>query len=274
MAMITSPQNPRIKRAVRLRTSRGRRQQQRMILDGTREIRRAYRAGIALAEVYVCAELCEADTQALVGQLSREGVELIEVTEPVFRKLAYGERGEGLVALAPLPAVDLERLAPPPHALIAVLERVEKPGNVGAVLRSADAAGVQALILADGTTDLYHPNTIRASLGAVFSVPVAAAPAPQVRAWLNQRGFTILATRVEAACCYTRVAYDGRVAVVLGNEAQGLSDFWKGPDITSIGLPMCGVVDSLNISVAAAVVFFEAWRQRNARSQRTDGSRD
>lgn len=264
MARITSAQNPRIKRAVRLRTSRGRRQQQRMILDGTREIQRAYRAGIELTEVYVCAGLCQAAAQTLVGQLSREGVELIEVTEPVFRKLAYGERHEGLVALAPLPAVDLARLTPTPNALIAVLERIEKPGNVGAVLRSADAAGVQALILADGTTDLYHPNTIRASLGAVFSVPVAAAPAPQVRGWLKQQGFTILATRVDAAWRYDQVAYDGRVAVVLGSEAQGLSDCWKGPEITKIGLPMCGVVDSLNVSVAAAVVFFEAWRQRNA----------
>ncbi len=266
--MITSAQNPRIKRALRLRSSRGRRQQQRMILDGVREIRRAFRSGVAFVELFVCDELCHADARALVGELSSAGFQGTPVTESVFRKLAYGERGEGLVAVAPMPPVDLGRLRMPPNALVAVLERIEKPGNVGAVLRSADAAGVQALLLADGGTDLYHPNTIRASLGAVFSVPVASAPNAQVRAWLDEQGFTLLAARVEAAHCYTDVVYRGRVAVVLGSEAHGLSDFWKGPEITPIRLPMRGVVDSLNVSVAASVIFFEACRQRTAVSGR------
>jgi TrmH family RNA methyltransferase len=143
-----------------------------------------------------------------------------------------------------------------------VLEGVDKPGNVGAVLRSADAAGVSALIVADGGTDLFNPNAIRASLGAIFTLPVAVAPAAAVRAWLLRQGFAVFAARVDAPMCYTAVSYRGRSAFVLGSEAYGLTDRWRGEGVTPVRLPMCGVVDSLNVSAAAAVLFFEAWRQR------------
>jgi TrmH family RNA methyltransferase len=152
--------------------------------------------------------------------------------------------------------------APQTAPLIAVLEGVEKPGNVGAVLRSADAAGVSAVILADGRTDLYNPNAIRASSGTIFSMPVCEATSSDVLAWLRERGFRIAAARVDGSVPYTKVDYRGPTAIVLGSEATGLSPIWSGNDIQAVRLPMLGAADSLNVSVTAAVLFYEALRQR------------
>jgi TrmH family RNA methyltransferase len=149
--------------------------------------------------------------------------------------------------------------------LVAVLEGVEKPGNVGAVLRSADGAGVSALIVADAQTDLYNPNAIRASLGTIFSVPVAAAAAADTLTWLRHRGLAIFAARVDGAVPHTEADFRGPAAIVLGSEAKGLSATWTGPDVTAVRLPMAGVADSLNVSAAAAVLFYEALRQRTHR---------
>jgi RNA methyltransferase, TrmH family len=259
---ITSPQNPRVKDAVRLRDARGRRQQGRMIIDGSREIGRAWEAGVPVVEAYVCAADCDQAGSDLAARLVRAGVSVFEVTRAVFEKLAFGDRSEGLVAVAEIPDSGLDRLTLPSDALVAVLEGVEKPGNVGAVLRSADAAGVAALIVADEGTDLYNPNAIRASLGAIFTVPVAAAPSRQVLDWLLDQGFSILAAWVDGTESCWQVPYRGRTAIVLGSEAHGLTDVWRGDRITRIRLPMCGVVDSLNVSAAAAVLFYEALRQR------------
>ncbi len=264
MEAIRSLQNPRVKDAVRLRDRRGRQRQRRIIIDGKREIRRALDAGVAIVEVFVCPTLGDHESRDLVDRLGMSSVTMLEVTPPVFEKLAFGQRCEGLVAVAETPELDIRRLALPGEALIAVLEGVEKPGNVGAVLRSADAAGVAALIVADGGTDVFNPNAIRASLGAIFTVPVAAASSSQTLAWLLREGFSIFAARVDGTACYTDVCYRGRSAVVLGSEADGLTDVWRGDRVTPIRLPMCGVVDSLNVSAAAAVLFFEAWRQRSA----------
>jgi TrmH family RNA methyltransferase len=145
---------------------------------------------------------------------------------------------------------------------VAVLEGVEKPGNAGAVLRSADAAGVSAVIVADARTDLFNPNAIRASLGAIFSLPVCEATSADALAWLRQRRFAVFAARVDGAVPYTQADYRGPAAIVLGSEAAGLSPVWTGDDIQAVRLPMLGVVDSLNVSAAAAVLFYEARRQR------------
>jgi len=149
--------------------------------------------------------------------------------------------------------------------LVAVLENVEKPGNVGAILRSADAAGISAVIVADAGTDLYNPNSIRASAGTIFSMPLAACSSAEALAWLRQHAFQIFAARIDGAVDYARVRYSGRSAVVLGSEAEGLSSVWQGEDVTSVQLPMCGIGDSLNVSVTAAVLFYEALRQRNTK---------
>ena len=153
------------------------------------------------------------------------------VSQPVFEKLAFGQRAEGVLGVAETPRPTLSSLAVPENALVAVLEGVEKPGNLGAVLRSADAAGVSAVIVADGRTDLYNPNAIRASLGTIFTMPVCEAASGEVLAWLRQRKYNIFAARVDGSVAYTAVDYRGPTAIVLGSEAAGLSSVWTGDDI-------------------------------------------
>jgi len=263
MDEITSLQNQRVKEAAKLRERRERRKQGRTLIDGAREIERAIEAGVELLEVFICESLCQTvGCRKLVKQLESLPVRQSRVTPAVFKKLAYGERAEGIVAVAKTTERTLNDLTLPGNPLIAVLEGVEKPGNIGAVLRSADAAGVSALIVADGGTDLFNPNAIRASLGAIFSMPVCAAPAAAVRDWLVEHEIGIFAARVDADTHYTAVNLARPAAIVLGSEAEGLSATWRGPEITPIRLPMRGRVDSLNVSAAAAVLFYEALRQR------------
>jgi len=181
-------------------------------------------------------------------------------------QLGWGELGWGgnlaatpMISSTAAPAAQSARIVP----LVAVLEGVEKPGNVGAVLRSADAAGVSAVILADPRTDLYNPNAIRASLGTIFTMPVCEAAGGDVLARLREHKYSILAARVDGAVPYTEVDYRRPTAIVLGSEAEGLSPIWSGDDIRAVRLPMRGAADSLNVSVTAAVLFYEALRQRS-----------
>jgi len=273
MDEITSLQNQRVKDAAKLRDARERRKQKRFIIDGAREISRAIDAGIELIEAFICKPMCDtAESRELLNRLEKLPVRQSRVTPAVFEKLAFGKRAEGIVAIAATPNRSLGDLKLPANPLVAVLEGVEKPGNIGAVLRSADAAGVSALIVADGTTDLHNPNAIRASLGAVFTVPVCAAPAAEVRHWLAERRIQTFAARVDGDILYSAADFDRPAAVVLGSEAEGLSSAWQGESVSTIRLPMRGAVDSLNVSAAAAVLFYEALRQREA-SKQTDAKR-
>ncbi|HRX81407.1 MAG TPA: RNA methyltransferase [Pirellulaceae bacterium] len=257
---ITSRNNPRIKLAAKLRDRRARREQQRIIIDGVREIGRALDAGVEFIEAFVC-EAGINDDQ-LPRRLAEKGCDIVVVNQSVLDKIAFGDRSDGIVAVAKPPQKDLNSLTLQDEMLVAVLENVEKPGNIGAVLRSADAAGLSAVIVADAGTDLYNPNSIRASAGTIFSMPIVACSSEEALSWLRQHGFNVVATRVDGAVDYTNVSYSGRYAIVLGSEADGLSDAWEGNDITAVLLPMRGVGDSLNVSVTAAVLFYEALRQR------------
>lgn len=260
---ITSVHNPRLKQALDLRDRKGREAQQRIIIDGAREITRAMASGVELSEVFVCEELLRNNESiATHARLKKDGANLFYVSARAFEKLAYGDRGEGVIATAATPQRTLDMLQLPEVPLVAVLEGVEKPGNVGAVLRSADAAGVSALLIADGGTDLFNPNAIRASLGAIFSVPVCAATSAEVLQFLRSHQLQIFATRVDGACSYTDVSFRAPAAIVMGSEALGLTEQWRGDDIQPIQLPMLGVCDSLNVSTTAAVLFYEALRQR------------
>jgi TrmH family RNA methyltransferase len=263
--MITSLQNPRVKDAIRLRNARHRQRQRRIIIDGVRELSKAVRTDIRMIEIFICEPLLVGEeSQRLRKILETRGAEILLVSEPVFQKLAFGSRTEGLLGVAEIPHITLHDLKlPKKNVLIAVLEGVEKPGNVGAVLRSADAAGISALILADALTDLYNPNAIRASLGTIFTVPVCQASSGEALAWLRAKNISIVAARVDGSKPYTEIDYRGPTAVVLGSEAAGLSKAWSAPDITAVRLPMLGAADSLNVSAAAAVIFYEALRQRN-----------
>jgi TrmH family RNA methyltransferase len=278
--VITSPQNSRVKEAAKLRDARARGKQQRIIIDGARELLRAIEAGIELVELFVCDELCQSDVcsrvlQRVTEKDARRQIELLQVSRPVFEKLAFGQRAEGVVGIAMTPSRRLADLELPPNPLVAVLEGVEKPGNVGAVLRTADAAGLSALIVAEGGTDLYNPNAIRASLGAIFTLPVCSATSAECFEWLLARGLTIYTARVDAATDYRSADLTRPSAIVLGSESAGLSERWCQPPhehqskVIPIRLPMLGCVDSLNVSAAAAILFYEALRQRQLQTTET-----
>ncbi|HEV3417803.1 MAG TPA: TrmH family RNA methyltransferase [Pirellulales bacterium] len=260
---ITSEQNQHVKDAAKLRERRERRKQGRTLIDGAREVRRAIEAGVELVEVFLCDSLCKtSDCRWVLERLATLPVRQSRVTPAVFEKLAFGDRAEGVLAIATTPERSLADLKLPANPLVAVLEGVEKPGNIGAVLRSADAAGVSALVIADGGTDLFNPNTIRASLGTIFTMPVCSAPAAAVRDWLIAQQIGVFVARVDAKTVYTEANLTRPAAIVLGSEAEGLSQVWSGPKTTTIRLPMRGAGDSLNVSAAAAVLFYEALRQR------------
>jgi TrmH family RNA methyltransferase len=262
-AVLTSFANPRIKAATALRDRRARDLAGLTLVDGSREIRRALDAGVQVVEAFSCEPLLAGpDARAALDLLRARGVAVQPTSEPVFAKLAFGERAEGLVAIVRIPSTALAELALPADPLVTVIEGVEKPGNVGAVLRSADGAGADAVVAASPRTDLFNPNAIRASAGTMFTLPVAAAPSADVLAWLRERGLRIVAARVDAERLYTEADLTGPLAIVVGAEADGLTDTWTADEIETVRLPMLGIADSLNVSVSAAVLLYEARRQR------------
>jgi len=261
---ITSSQNPRIKSASLLHQARQRQQQERFLVDGTREIGRALEAGWPLEEVFSCDQLLtQPAARALRDQLLDAGIPLLEITRPLIDKLAYGRRSEGIVAVARrLPLPPLDQLVCRPGMLLAILEAVEKPGNLGAIIRSADAAGIDGVILANRRTDPFNPNAIRASTGTVFGMPLYKASSEETLAWLGANDFQVLATQVDGSISYLEIDWRGRAAVILGEEVDGLSSCWSDPAVTPVAIPMRGRADSLNVSTTAAIIFYEALRQR------------
>lgn len=269
--MLASPSNPRIRSAVRLRDRRERDASGLTLVDGARELRRALAAGVEVVEVFVCEPLLAGeDARGALDALAARGVAMTTTSQSAFAKLAFGDRAEGLVAVVRAPSLALDELRLPADPLILVVEGVEKPGNIGAILRSADGAGVDAVIAASPRTDLANPNAIRASAGTIFTVPMAAATSDEVIAWLRSREIRIVAAQVNAPLAYTDMDLTGSVAIVLGSEADGLTDGWLAPDIDAIHLPMLGIADSLNVSVSAAVLAYEARRQRGSRTAEAD----
>ncbi len=261
--MITSLHNPRVIAAVRLRERRSRDETGLTIVDGARELVRAVGAGTTVEEAFVCEALLRSDdARAALAALEQGRVRVWQVTPAVLDKIAFGERAEGVVAIVRIPDTSLGRLHLPPHPLVGVIEAVEKPGNLGAILRSADGAGLDALIAAEPRTDLFNPNVIRASLGTVFTARLAAASTTETLAWLRDRGLRIVAARVDAPQLASETDLGGPLAIALGSEVEGLSPVWSAPDVVPVRLPMLGVADSLNVAAAAAVLFYEARRQR------------
>ncbi len=259
---ITSRQNTRIKEAVKLRTGRQRAKQGRFLIDGTREIGRALEAGVEVLEAFVCERFCDSkEARDVVQRLAQSNC--VAVSAEVFEKICFGERNDGVVVIARTPERGLDQLILPTKPLVAVLEGLEKPGNLGAILRTADGAGVDAVIVAGRGTDLFNPNTIRASLGTVFGNNVCVATVADTLQKLREWKLAIVATRPEAKSIYSDIDYRKGVAILLGSEAEGLSDEWLQQDISGVQLPMRGIADSLNVSVTAAILFYEAQRQRS-----------
>ncbi|MFN8624251.1 MAG: TrmH family RNA methyltransferase [Chloroflexota bacterium] len=266
-ATLTSSHNPRFRAALALREARDRRATGRILVDGGREIGRALAAGIQGQELWLAPErLRDPEAEAALAAAEAAGVPFVEATPELLARLAFGDRDDGLVLVADAPSTRLADLALPPVALVGVLEAVEKPGNLGAILRSADGAGLDALVVADPRSDPWNPNCIRASLGAVFSVPLAVCSAGEALDWARARGLHLAAARVDGSVPYTAADLTGPLAIVLGSEADGLSPAWSAPDVTAIHIPMRGRADSLNVSVSAAILFYEALRQRTAAS--------
>ncbi|RYU81612.1 TrmH family RNA methyltransferase [Hymenobacter persicinus] len=263
--LITSPQNPRIKNLLRLQQKPAeRRAQDLTIIEGHRELTIAHQAGVAVQALFVCPELAGEtkmrELESRFGQLT----EWFSVSRAVFEKVAYREGSDGVLALARPPRRTLTDLELPRNPLLLVLEAVEKPGNLGAILRTADAAQADAVIICDPRTDLYNPNAIRSSIGCIFTVPTVATTRAELLEWCAQRGIrTYAAALTDHARPYTEFDFRGPTAFVMGTEADGLTPELMHACDQTIIIPMGGYIDSLNVSTATAILTFEAVRQRS-----------
>ena len=281
---ITSAQNPKIRNLLLLQEkSKARREQGLFVVEGRRELEHCLEAGYTVRTVFVCPELAGNrwpvgaghdgkhsaghDGSVIPGQTSTviPGLtgNLVEVPEALYRKVAYRESTEGIIAEVECRERRLEDLQLGEKPLIVVLESVEKPGNLGAVLRSADAARADAVIVCDPLTDLYNPNLIRASLGGVFTVPTVCASSTETIAWLRTHGIRILTAQLQDSSWYYDIDMTVGTALVMGTESTGLTPVWREAADAHIRIPMLGRLDSLNVSVSAAILLFEAVRQRN-----------
>ena len=263
--VITSLQNSKVKRLVLLQQkSAERRKAGVFVVEGQREIEHCLEAGYELDSMFWCPSLMADGGETFMARHAVPNA-TYEVTEEVYGKIAYRGSTEGIVALVRERKLTLEELALGEHPLIIVLESVEKPGNLGAVLRSADAAQADAVIVCDPLTDLYNPNLIRSSIGAIFTVPCVACSTDECIAFLKARGIRILTAQLQDSHLYYDTDMRCGTAIVMGTESTGLTDTWRRAADAHIRIPMLGRLDSLNVSVSAAILLFEAVRQRSGK---------
>lgn len=261
--MITSTANPRVKNIGKLKHRKYRDLFGLTVIDGLREVRRAHQSGAQIEEVIVCFDLLEAfGGQEACDEVRSWGRELTEVSRLVCEKMCFGDRAEGILAKCRIPQFSLSPEGLGASPLIVVLDGIEKPGNLGAILRSCDGAGVDAVILTDPRTDVYNPNVIRSSTGTVFCAKVMQASASQAYAFLKRLNARIIAASPDGKQSYFTTDLTGAVALVLGSEDLGLSDLWMQQADEKVSIPMRGKADSLNVSTTAAILVYEALRQR------------
>jgi RNA methyltransferase, TrmH family len=263
---ITSLQNSRIKDVIRLAKHSERDQRQVTVVEGTRECAHALAAGSIPVEAYLCPTLLDPEGRQIAEQLYRleaqRRTQLMEVTPEIFAKIAYRGDSGGILLVIPYLNHQLSDFDPPAPAFVVIIEGVEKPGNLGAILRTADAAGVQAVIVTAGVTDIHNPNVIRASLGALFTLPVFESPFEATRTWLVKRQVQIIAASPEATHLYTEIDYTLPTAIVMGSEARGLGPNWRSAANALVTIPMFGAMDSLNLATSTALLLYEVIRQR------------
>lgn len=265
LMLIASLQNPRIKAVARFRRRTHREDGHAMIIEGYREVKRALENRHFPTEIFHCPALYQGENEsALVDRCRAAGACLIECTPEVFAKIAYRERPEGVLAVAPALRPILADLKLPSDPLLVAVEAIEKPGNLGTILRSADAAGVHGVIVCDKCTDINNPNVVRASIGTLFSVPLAEADSTAAIDWLKGRGIKIIAATPHATEDYYGVDLRTGIAFALGTEQYGLSPRWMEAADLKVRIPMAGQADSLNVAAAATILMFEAVRQRRA----------
>ena len=263
---ISSLQNARVKQLVLLQQkSQERRRTGLFVVEGQRELMHCVEAGYEVVEAFVKSHTPPSAFRSALPLCSAKNPPpsaIYEVTPQVYEKIAYRGSTEGIVAVVRERRLTLDALQLSASPLIVVLESVEKPGNLGAVLRSADAAGADAVIVCDPLTDLYNPNLIRASLGACFSVPLIACSSEECIDFLKQKNIRILTAQLQDSKLYYDTDMQGPTAIVMGTESTGLTDQWRQAADAHIRIPMLGRMDSLNVSVSAAILLFEAVRQR------------
>jgi len=260
--MLTSPHNPRIKEAVNLRESDYRKKSGLFLIEGRREFKLALTSQIEIKDVFLCLEFLEITD--LPVELKKKGIITCEVSSEVYNKIAFGNRKEGIVAIAREPRLSLTDLKLKNNSLLIVLEKIEKPGNLGAIVRTADASGADAVIASDSIIDIYNPNAVRSSLGALFTTQVVGAQAKEIIPWLRSNSIKIICALPRGDSSYTAVNFRESCAIVLGSEDKGLGDIWKDNADYRVRIPMLGESDSLNVSTAAGVLLYEALRQRRS----------
>ncbi len=256
MMRITSPANPKVKLVVQLQKQASeRRLHQLFVTEGKRETNRAITHGYKPRMLFVCPDIA--------GHFTYDNIpEVFEVNKQVYEKMAYRPGTEGVIGVFDTFYRSLDSLHLPDNPLIIVLEGLEKPGNIGAILRTADGCGAHALVVCNPNMDMFNPNVLRSGLGCFFSVPWATCTSEACIRWLQEKAVRIFCARVEGSTSYTEADFRGPAALVLGAEDVGLSAVWQGKNIQAVHIPMHGSADSLNVSVSAAVILYEALRQR------------
>jgi len=261
MKEISSIQNATFKSVVKLDKKRNREKSHSFLIEGIREVQLAMQSGVEIRELIFNSKALE---EGIPEQFrASEPVTHYHFTDEVFGKIAYRDRVANVVAVATIEPRELSSLTESDPKLIVVLEAVEKPGNLGAIFRTCDAAGVDAVLISNQRTDIYHPNVIRASLGSIFSTPFYVCSNKEAEHFLSSNEFSIYTTYLEGSVRHYDVDMSGRTALVLGSEAEGVTEFWVRSAEKCIKIPMNGQVDSMNVSTAAAVVIYEAVRQQN-----------
>lgn len=266
--IITSAQNPKIKTLLELQEkSKARRREGLFVVEGVRELLHCIEAGYETFAIFVCPDILSEDSFGEVletAEKSSARCTCYSISKALYEKVAYRGSTEGVIAELRCKNHKLEDLKVKDNPVIVVLESVEKPGNLGAILRSADAAGVDAVIVCDPLTDMYNPNLIRSSIGGIFTVQTAAASSEDTIKWLKERGIKIYTAQLQDSEWYYDTDMSGGTAIIMGTEATGLTDVWRKAADAHIKIPMLGKLDSLNVSVSAAILMYEAVRQRNS----------
>jgi len=265
---ITSLQNPRVKAVVKLRERREREKTQTFLIEGYRELLRAVEGKAKLQMLfYSPAHFLGTNENSLIEQILSLNVEAFEVSKEVFAKLSYRDRPDGLLAVACQSHHLLEDLEVSQRPFILIAEAIEKPGNLGSILRSCDAAGVDALLLCDRCTDVHNPNVVRSSVGTFFTVPVIETTSEAALEWLRKHEIPIFSSSPDAAHLYTEVDQRGPIALAVGTEQLGLSEIWLDAADSLVKIPMFGHADSLNVAAATTLLLYEVVRQRTSLSR-------
>jgi len=260
MKQITSIQNPYIKSLVQLQEkAKVRKQSGTFLIEGKREIELAIKGNYEIETILFLPELI---SEKQLNSLTTKQLNTIEISKEVYQKLAYRDTTEGILAIAKTKNLSLSDLQLPENPLILVLESIEKPGNIGAMLRTADAANIDAVLLANPKSDLYNPNIVRSSVGCLFTNQIAAGTTEEIIAFLKEKNINFYSATLQNSNEYHKVNYSTPTALVVGTEATGLTQKWREESTQNIIIPMQGEIDSMNVSVAAAILLFEAKRQR------------